>query len=356
MSKISPRSKRYSILLPVLLAAALCGQSIAAPTLGISPEAKGYLGVYKQSAYAYLQQGSQLADNGLYDKAVPYLRQAVDKNPTNILAQYNLGYSLMMAAEETVSPEKKQAMLEEAEWAFRRAKDLNPDLTLTYFKLGKLALDRNDVEAARDCYKDGVANHPDNFALVFNLAAAYEKLNDLPHAEEAYAKAIALNPKFVFAHNNLGLLYEQTNRPEKAEAVYRDALKAVPDYNFARLNLGSLLQGQGRLTEAETMYKEALQYEPENAWAYLYLGNTYYRMGNYSKALEAYKHAVVIDPKYPTTYYLISLVLQKLNRNDEAIASGLQYIHLSPDGAFSQEANELVLTLQQAKEQASEKP
>lgn len=324
----------------------------ASPTYthGVRPD--GFLGVYQQSSYYQLEVGTRLADGDRYEQAIPYLEKAVEGNPTSVMAQYNLAYSLMQTAEETTSPESKQQLLARAEWAFLRVRDLNPDLALTYYKLGKLALGRGDYQAACDYYQSGVNNNPENFALLFNLAAAYEKLGDLAHAEKAYVKATEVNPKFVYAHNNLGLLYEQTNRPDKAEAIYREAMAQVPEYNYARLNLGSLLQGQGRLEEAVAVYQDAIGYESDNAWAYLYLGNTYLRQSRFHAAWGAYQKAIELNPEYPAAYYFASLALQHMNRPDEALAKSLQYIHLAPDGAYSQEAGELILTLQEAKTRA----
>lgn len=344
------RNACYTALVLILSLMPVSAFSHALNTPSIGDD--GHLGVYKQSYYYDLQAGSKLADKGDYHQAVPYFRQVVEKNPSNVMAQYNLGYSLMESAQEMTDPVAKAQHLEEAQWAFMRVRDLNPELTLTYYKLGKLALLQDDYQGAVEAYKIGVEYNPENFALWFNLAAAYEKVDDLRQAEHAYKKALEANPRFVYAHNNLGLLYEQTNRIDMAEAVYREALAQVPDYNYARLNLGSLLQTQGRLDEAEDTYREAISYEPDNAWAHLYLGNTFYRKSQYSKALDCYNRAIELNPKYPTTYYLASLALQKLNRPEEALANSLQYINLAPNGAFSQEAGELVMTLQQAKERA----
>ncbi len=317
-------------------------------------ESDGYLRIYKASSYYSTQVGSRYADAGQYTQAIPYFVKAVESNPASVLNQYNLGYSDMALAEQSASESEKAQMLFQAEWAMQRARDLNPDMTLTYFKLGKLAIERGDYSAATQYYKEGTENNPENAALWFNLGAAYEKIKDPEQAEQAYLKAIEQNPKFVYAHNNLGLLYEQTNRVAQAEEVYKKALDAMPDYNFARLNLGSLLQSLGRTDEAKLYYREALKYEPDNPWAYLYLGNIDYTQGNYQEALEAYNKAISLNPSYPTTYYLACLTLQKLNRTDEALANGLHYINLAPGGAFSQEAGELIMTLkQQAKPKTS---
>ncbi len=350
------RKNHYKAVITVfsgVFISVFAGSALAMPTYQASVNPSQYFDGYKQTSYYDLQEGGKLADHGAFDQATPYFQDAVEKNPTSVMAQYSLGYSLMETASVSASPRDQAEMRKQAEWAFLRVRDLNPDLSLTYYKLGKLALFRKDYKAACSYYQSGVQSDPDNFTLWFNLGAADEKIHDLQGAENAYLKAVHLNPKFVFATNNLGLLYEETNRPDLAEAAYRDALNEVPDYNYARLNLGSLLQSEGRLDEAISQYQQAIQYEPTNAWAYIYLGNAYYRQDNYEKSLDAYKKAISLKPDYPTTYYLESLVLEKLNRPDEALAEGLHYINLAPHGLFSKEAGVLVMTLQQSKKRSA---
>ena len=308
----------------------------------------GTLLVVHHSVYGSLITGGKLADEGSDSHALAYFRKAYEMNPTSALAAYSLGYTLMQVAEQTPSAQLKQAYRAQAEWSLLRARDLNPELTLTYFKLGTLALMREDSQTAMEYYQSGVDANPENASLHFNLAAAAEKLNNLPKAEAAYREVIRLNPDFVYAYNNLGLILERSHRMEEAEAVYRAALKADPDYNFARLNLGSLLQSEGRTEEAQAMYQESVKLDPKNAWGYFYLGNSYYRQGEFEAALNAYNQSIALNPKYAPAYYLVSLTLQKLNREDEALKRGMQYIHLAPDGAFSQEAGEMVMTLKQS--------
>ncbi len=344
--------------LAILLYTWIGASALADSHAPIGADKTGYLNLYKRSYMYDLQKGSQYADLGLNHKALPHFQRAVERNPSNVIGQYSLAYVLLQLAEETPDGKLKADRLARAEWALLRTRDLNPDLTLTYYKLGKLALQRGDYQAAKEYYQSGVMANPENFALLFNLASVYEKLNEPEKAEKAYVEVIRINPRFVYAHNNLGLLLEQSNRQEDAEVVYREALRQVPEYNYARLNLGSLMQNQGRLDEAKALYAEAVKFEPNNGWAHLYLGNTHYRLGNYAEAVDAYKKAAKLNPEYPATYYLMSLALQKLDRDEEALESGQQYINLAPNGAFSREAGEIIMTIQQTKKRAvnSQKP
>lgn len=338
----------------VLLAGLLT--ALLAPTaLAFSPTQTGQIGpqfpqqLYHQSYYYQLELGSQYAESQDFEHASQAFDNAVETNPTMVLGQYNLGYTLMKQAENEPVESKRTALLNRAEWAFLRARDISPEVGVTYFKLGRIALLKEDFDLASQYYQMGTEIYPQNPALWFNLGAAEEKLKHTQKAEEAYIKALAADPTFVFAYNNLGLLYEEANQPEKAEAMYRQALAIEPSYNFARLNLGTMLQALGRLDEAEVLYREAVKLEPQNPWAHLYLGNACFRKNHYQEALVAYQRVARLNPQYPTTYYLMSLVLHKLNRSNEALESGLQYIQMEPHGTFAKEATEMILTIQHAK-------
>lgn len=322
---------------------------------GPAPQAlndDGYTSVFTKSSYNDMVQGSALADAGHCDQAIPFFKKTIERRPTDVLAWYSLAVCSSNRADETTDTALKAELNQQAEIAYGRVKDLNPNIDVTYYKLGKYAMERGEYKAAKALYMEGVFANPDNVILLFNLAVASEKLDDVFGAQQAYEDAIKANPQFVYAYNNLGLLYEQQNQLDKAEATYKAALERVPEYNFARLNLGNLLQSEDRLDEAEKVYSEVVRYEPDNMWGYLYLGNVHYKQSNYESALHAYDHVISLNPNYTPAYFLSSLALQKLNRGDEALDRGMQYIRLEPNGAFSKEASDLVYSIKTSKTRA----
>jgi tetratricopeptide (TPR) repeat protein len=310
------------------------------------------LQIYKKSGYYDIEQAQALWDTQQYEGALKQYVQASHKMSHSVIANYSLGLSLLKMAEQSTEAAQKLAFYTQAENAFLHAKELNPELQLLYYKLGKLATDQNRFEAALTYYQEGLQYFPDNAVLVFNLGTTLEKLNQVEAAEEAYQKCIALNPQFSFAYNNLGLIYEEQNRPQFAESMYRSAIESNPDYHYARLNLGSLLDTQKRYAEAVEQFNIVLRDHPDNEWATLYLGNVYYHQGQYEAALKYYQEALALQPSYGNTYFLVSVTLEKLDRTQEAVSVSKRYLERDPNGDYAHDARALIQLLE-AKIEAS---
>lgn len=297
------------------------------------------------SEYYTLSQASTLLNQDRNAQALPYLVETVERNPVNVIGLFHLGNAYLELAKQSDIPAQRAVYLEQSEQAFERVLDLNSDLTLTHFKLGKIALMRGDTEAAKKYYQMGLEVEPNNAALVFNLARVYDQSNDKDNAIAWYKKTIAIDPKFTYAYNNLGLLYEESGDTEQAEHYYKQALKRDKSYNLARLNLGNLYATGARYAEARKLFEEASAIEPSNEWVYYYSGNLYLRMNDYDHAVESYNKAIELNPEHATTYYLLAVSLSKAKRMDEAMQASLHYVALDPNGQYSQEMKSLIMTV-----------
>jgi tetratricopeptide (TPR) repeat protein len=298
------------------------------------------------SEYFKLSQASALIQKGMTAEALPLLADANEQNPTNILGLYHLGNSYLELAKQTdILPEQRAVFLEQAQQAFERVVDLNSDLTLSYFKLGKIALMKNNIGDAKAYYRQGLAVEPDNAALLFNLARVYDQNGERDAAIEQYRKTLAADSSFTYAYNNLALLLEEKRDYSEAEKAYKMALKKDRQYNLARLNLGNLYANWGEYEDAQKVFLEAQTLEPENAWVYYYEGNLYLRMANYDKAVTAYNKSATLNPKNATTYYLLAVSLSKLKRMDDALQASLHYMQLEPEGQYSKEMQSLIMAM-----------
>ena len=227
------------------------------------------------SEYLYLSKASALLQSGQDAAALNDLITTLDINPINILALFHLGSVYLELAKRSDVPEQQAIFLDQSEKAFERVINLNDELTLVYFKLGKIALLKGDLGAAKKAYERGLKTDPHNAALIFNLARVYDQQGNKDQAIEAYQHTLAVDPQFTFAHNNLALLYEEQKNYKAAEKVYRQAIKQDPKYNLARLNLGNMYASLGKYEAAEKTLAEASTLEPENEWVYFYQGNLY---------------------------------------------------------------------------------
>lgn len=299
----------------------------------------------QHTEYFDLQEASTLINEEKFPQAIPFLKAAIEKSPTNLLAHFNLGFCYMEWAKRTAHKADRAKLLTLAEDALLRAESLNNRYPITYFKLGKVALLEDNLDKAEQYYLRGLSIEPDNAGLLFNLAGIYDQENRAELAMEYYQKAIAADPEFAFAYNNLGLLYERMKRYDEAEAAYQTALQKDATYLYAQLNLGNLYAEQDRMNDAELAYQKVLRLDPKDPWAHMYLGNIYLKRGDYEKAAKFYELSTRLNPEYATTYYLLAVTLERLQRYDDALSMGLHYLRLSPQGEFSPEVKSLVISL-----------
>ena len=56
-----------------------------------------------------------------------------------------------------------------------------------------------------------------NIKELFNLAISNQKKNDLENAKNIYKQILIIHPKFIEAYKNLGLIYQKQDKIEKAK-------------------------------------------------------------------------------------------------------------------------------------------
>lgn len=116
-------------------------------------------------------------------------------------------------------------------------------------------LGRND-EAALAATKALVA-HPDDEALLLELARAHVARGQGFYAIDPARKAAALAPKDWRPQTLLGVAYEQAQRDEEAEAAHRQALALAPNEAAPLTNYAMHLAGKGDLAGAEAQLRRA---------------------------------------------------------------------------------------------------
>jgi tetratricopeptide (TPR) repeat protein len=104
--------------------------------------------------------------------------------------------------------------------AYRRALELDPQLTDAYVNLGRLRHEGGDAREAARLYHLALEREPDDAVLHFNLALALEDTKGADAAILHYERAIALDPDFADAHYNVAGLYEQRGRGADALRHY----------------------------------------------------------------------------------------------------------------------------------------
>jgi tetratricopeptide (TPR) repeat protein len=207
-----------------------------------------------------------------YDKAEPYLAQAVAIRPTfpDVFNMLGVIYHA-------------QGRFQDAEEAFEAALRINPNYTEAALNLSVTYNDRGKYDKAREVYSRVISNsyqQPrslDPFArgklanMHADLGAAYAGLSMYDEGVREYSKALDLCPEFVDLRVRLGNVYRDMGMHNAAAAEFEHAKRLKPDYLPARINLGVVLFSLGRGDEAIAEWNAVLAQDPKNQKAALYL-------------------------------------------------------------------------------------
>lgn len=106
--------------------------------------------------------------------------------------------------------------LEAARAAYEKAVRLDPDHADAWVNLGRLAHEAGDPATASRCYHEALARDETDPVTHFNLALACEDLDQPAEAAAHYLRAVAINPRFADAHYNLSHLLSRLGRRDEA--------------------------------------------------------------------------------------------------------------------------------------------
>ena len=191
---------------------------------------------------------------------------------------------------------------------------------------------QNRHEDAEAAYRKALELDPDSVAAWNNLGIVLHNQRRYPEAEAAYRKALELDPDCVHAWNNLGNALNNQYRYPEAEAAYRKALELDPDYVQAWNNLGNALVSQYRYPEAEAACRKALESDPGHVYAWNGLGSALHNQNRYPEAEAAYRKALELNPDEGYIHNnLAGLYLMKLGRIEAGIAELIQGLQLNAD-------------------------
>lgn len=120
---------------------------------------------------------------GQPERAIEYIRRALDLRPDDEEAHNNLGVILCDRGDA-----------EGAIASLRRALDLRPDYAEAQNNLGVALKARGNPGEAVDCYREALRLAPDYTEAQLNLAAALGALGELDAAVASYRRALELDP------------------------------------------------------------------------------------------------------------------------------------------------------------------
>ena len=286
-----------------------------------------------------LKLGQALRGKGVLDEAVAELNTALSLAPTNTDA------AMVYAALAEVYEAKGQ--YEKAIPAMRLAVQRDPHNEIYHFRYGLLLTDSHAPAAGILRLEEAIKQFPDSARLWLALGIAQLTHGQNVEAENAFNRSLTLDAKLVPALAYLGTTYAERGQYERAIGFYEQAIALNSQLAALHYLLADtiLKMSDADTTRAEKYLKRATELDPNLAAAYLAWGRLYVRANRYSEAAPLLERAVSLQPELLEAHYQLSRVLVKLKRTDEANRELAIFKQLSEKQKARNESREIVRRL-----------
>jgi Flp pilus assembly protein TadD len=164
--------------------------------------------------------------------------------------------------------ERAQRQPAAAEASFRRARALAPEDARVLNDLGVAVRAQGRTAEAVAIYREALAIAPNDPLTHGNLGNALTELKDENAAEHHLREAVALAPGSVEHRCNLAIFLTAHDRPHEAVVLFRDVLMRAPTHADAWTNLGVAQLDMGETADAEASVRKAIAIAPKNAEAH----------------------------------------------------------------------------------------
>jgi Flp pilus assembly protein TadD len=239
------------------------------------------------------------------------LKKAIDKDPKNYQAWFDLGFVL-----------NRLGRVEDSIHAYRQSVAAKPEVFETNLNLGLMLVRFNSPEAER--YLRAATglkptDHVEEGQARAWLALAHLLENTKPEdALAAYRKASELTPKDPEPHLSAGLLQERQKEFSAAEAEYKQVLAVDPHSTEAAIGLTNLYMKSGRLGEAEPLLRRLATERPDDAGIHLQLGRVLAAQSKKEDAITEIQTALKLAPADSDAQREIADLYSSAGKNDLA--------------------------------------
>ena len=205
----------------------------------------------------------------------------------------------------------------------------NPSIAEIYYRLGFVAIQEEDYDAARDNFDKAsiLAPSVDKYTKAKNIlagkilqeASKAVRMNDMVTAERKTLISLRINPEFGSAYSLLGYIKLKSGDTPAAVENMEKAVMYDPESRSSWYNLGSTYRKMRQYEKAENALLKAVELDPTDAKSFTTLGQTYSAKNDLKKAEENFKKSIALEPNSPAARESYGELLNNQERYAEAI-------------------------------------
>ena len=233
----------------------------------------------------YLDLAMEFENAGDYKNAVKVLREAIQSNPHNEGAIYEIAFCYDQLGEYKSAIKCYSDFIDE-----------NPYSFTAWYNLGNTYSKLEDFDKAVWAYDYCILINEEFGPVYFNLGNAYLSQEKYTLAIEAFHKCMEVDGDDPMALCYIGEAHEQLNELALAKHFYKRSLELAPLLPDAWLGLGIIEDLDGNTKEALVLIHKAAELDPENAGIYHVLAGAYEKLDNIVEAEEYYRLSLTLDP------------------------------------------------------------
>ncbi len=150
-----------------------------------------------------------------------------------------------------------------------------------------------------------VAENPKDHQSFFQLGILYLDENELQRSIFCLERALTLNPAFHTARYILAMIYSRSNGYIYALKEFQNISDEDGDFCFDLVDMSAISNIQATIRAWEIYEKS----ETDSASKFFTLGFVYYALGNLDRAIQYYQKCIAINPNFDMINYLIGIAV-----------------------------------------------
>ena len=265
-------------------------------------------------------QTPALAEESEQNMSIQHYQLAVDQNPQQPQAHYDLGIA-----------HAAQGNIEEAIAAHRQALWVDRAFVPAYNQLGWIYSKKGDTAAAIEFFKGALIADPSNVDTYVGLTQVLTALDRLQEAASFYWEAVDLRPEDAQLRHKLGQTLSQLEFPIDAIEQFEEVIRLKPKWAEVHNDLGLEFSKVGNRETALRHFRKAVLLKPDYLDAEINIGKELIYLGEFDKAVRHLLRAVNLNEDHSDSHYMLGVAFEAIGMPMEGLERFRIAMRLKPD-------------------------
>lgn len=265
-----------------------------------------------------LQHAQSLHQQGRLDEALQQYLEILEQNPEdiNIIQLVCLLYV-------------QQNNLPGAAAFIHAAIMRRPQEASLYNSLGNVLSRQAELDDAIKAYRKALSITPDYPGALNNLGNCYFRQQQWARAKACYEEALHIDADYPDAHFNLARLYLQESLTAEATTHLEQVIEIAPQHAGALGQLGNIYLAAENLQLAIPYLQRRVAIQP-HAETYQSLATAYIHLKDYHQAIEALENALALNPQQDEALHMLATAYLLSGNLDQATKYYLRQLEQKP--------------------------